>query len=630
MPPAALQSKDSLETNASSFDTSSPFSPVVTSSIEETPSADQKSNYCACKKCSFQGFLDGKMCPRIGDLSTQTGLPFLYTEGMTKHDKDFMKARLLEETSLIKVKFNQLVSLIVKSLKDVQPEGLVEFLYCIDEDVPTVRKTNSVTTFIHDELENAKSIHKILFKCLRPYYSFFNFGIIEQIITESELIPEGDPLNVKKQLQSYKVDFAEYCKRRVYECPPLHNERIQSCAIVHCKWEKDMDSNFTEESILIFKANLIRILGLNTCALDLVRVGQGCVELLWQMPKHLSQYIFPLLEGQETKLHELGVLEFFCQNYKYTGRWIVYLLPTLCLVLKLFLHITYLASYPGHLWGLIQWHLMYLFLPPNPANAFQLKGDMNQLAKELRCIESRLADQLTEKETADKKFLWQFRKVVLNTNITSKQNDLKLVDGHWGEILSSKNICTMLSRLNPFWHITNPVLLEELVNDFGDEEVQRQMSNYVSQLDTLKNGAKLCVLDFQIALAGGEKTSLPKNFTHVLKIEVPREASELHFMEVERYHTTLRDSASFHQSALRFVLTQPSHELSTVLMWHIPTNALDITKEYIDEDLFLSSALPLESITLDNKPIQHFKDYKVYLHTFASFKHDIVLLYRKD
>ena len=240
---------------------------------------------------------------------------------------------------------------------------------------------------------------------------------------------------------------------------------------------------------------------------------------------------------------------------------------------------------------------------------------MNQLAKELRCIESRLANQLTEKETTDKNFLWQFRMAVLNTNITSKQNDLKLVDGHWGEILNSKNIHTMLSRLNSFWDITNPALLEELIKDFGDEEVQHQMGDYMSRLDALKSGTKLCVLDFQIASARREKTSLPNNFTHILKIEVPREASELHFMEVEHYHNTLRDSASFHQSALRFVLTQPSHELSTVLMWYIPTNALDITKEYIDKDLFLSSALPLESITLDNKPIQHFKDYKVYLHT---------------
>ena len=237
-----------------------------------------------------------------------------------------MKARLLRETNDIKAKFSHLMKLIVKSLKDIQPGELVEFLcICIDEDVPTVRKTNSVPTF---ELENAKSIREILLKDLRPYYSFFNISIIEHIITESELIPEDDPQNVNKQLQSYKVEFAEYCKRRVYECPPVHNERIQSCAIVHCKLEKDMDDSFTEESILIFKGDLVRIMGLNTCALDLVRVGQGCVELLWQMPKHLSQHIFPLLEGQETKLHELGVLEFFCQNYKYTGRWIVYLLPT--------------------------------------------------------------------------------------------------------------------------------------------------------------------------------------------------------------------------------------------------------------------------------------------------------------
>lgn len=290
-------------------------------------------------------------------------------------------------------------------------------------------------------------------------------------------------------------------------------------------------------------------------------------------------------------------------------------------------HIYFACNMPS-----IQRHLMYLFLSFNPASAFQLKIDMNQLATELKCIESRLADQLTEKETTNKKFYLEFRMAVLKTKITStEQDDLRLVDGHWGEVLSSKNIRTLLSRLNPFWDIINPTLLEEFAKDFGDEEVRHQMRDYISRLDALKSDEKLRILDFQIASARGEKSSLPNNFTHVLKIEVPREASELHFTEVELYHNTLKDSASFHQSVLRFVFTQPSHELSTVLMWYIPTNAIDITKEYIDEDLFHSSALPLESITLDDIPMQHFKHYQVYL--FVMLLLSMILccyIYRKD
>lgn len=267
-----------------------------------------------------------------------------------------------------------------------------------------------------------------------------------------------------------------------------------------------------------------------------------------------------------------------------------------------------------------------------------LKLDLNVLAKELKSVERDLAAQLTERENNNKAFLRQFRIAILKTGITSKQSDIRLVDGHWRDISDSPSTPTLLGRLKPFWDVINPTLLDDVIKVFGDEGVKKRMNGLVFQLDDLKSNAML--LDFQIACVKREMTC-PKNFTSKLKIRVPRATSGLSFKETESYHDALVKSASFHLSALRFVPAEPTHARSTVLTWHIPSNAVDVVKEYIDEGDFHDGGLLLESITLDDIPIQEYKEYQVHLCTllyiYPYFYNELyfyssmeLLLHRKD
>jgi len=66
-----------------------------------------------------------------------------------------------------------------------------------------------------EKLQNAGSIEKVLF-VIRDYFSFFNYHVIEHIV--SELSTDLD----KTELQNYKKEFNQYSKRRIYEClPPM-------------------------------------------------------------------------------------------------------------------------------------------------------------------------------------------------------------------------------------------------------------------------------------------------------------------------------------------------------------------------------------------------------------------------
>ena len=243
------------------------------------------------------------------------------------------------------------------------------------------------------------------------------------------------------------------------------------------------------------------------------------------------------------------------------------------------------------------------------AKAFTMRLKLNGLAKDLTAVETRLSKHLAEKEQGNKTFFRQFRMAVLSTELTNKQKDLRLLTGHWREIIDSKTTTSILTTLRPFWDVNNPFLLDSIVQRFGNDGVKRDMKNCKARLNELKSDAML--LDYQIAQAARNKTSLPKKFTQTLELQLLQPPAEMALKQSQYYHETLLESTSFHHSALRFIPTKPSHDRSTILIWYIPTNATDIIKEYVDELIFYDNDIVIESMTLNNIPIREYRDYQV-------------------
>ena len=236
-----------------------------------------------------------------------------------------------------------------------------------------------------------------------------------------------------------------------------------------------------------------------------------------------------------------------------------------------------------------------------------VKLDLNKLATDLKSTEKSLAGLLSENEYKDKTFFRKFRMAVLKTKVTSKQKSLRLLIGHWRDILDSKNTATLLVWLTLFWDIMHPTLLHDIVQQFGDEGVKEQMEDFMVQLNAFKS--RVMLLDIQIACTG--RFSLPRDFTSVVKIKVPRETSHFSLQEAERYHNALIQCASLHPSALRFVPAEQRETRRTTLTWRIPNGAVDLMKEFLDDVHFRNCRLSLESITLDDTPVQEFKEYQV-------------------
>ena len=107
--------------------------------------------------------------------------------------------------------FEHVKSVAMKSLmsRGVTVDELLSHLTILETLHPVKRETISPNCYT--DVINAQTIPKV-FTALSNYLSFFNYDIIDQIITE--LGTEED----KQELQKYKDNFQVYAKRRIYEC----------------------------------------------------------------------------------------------------------------------------------------------------------------------------------------------------------------------------------------------------------------------------------------------------------------------------------------------------------------------------------------------------------------------------
>jgi len=168
---------------------------------------------CGCGKCTFVSFLESG-CPN--PIPSASSFPYLDLTGLTSEQQQTLTGRLQFESKAMMLKFQHVVSVALKSLRkrEVTVRELVSHLMTLGTIYPVYKEAKVPPLHkCYKDLMNAETIPD-LFLQLRDYFSFFNYHIIDQIITE--LGTEED----RQELQKYKDDFQVYAKRRIYEYLP--------------------------------------------------------------------------------------------------------------------------------------------------------------------------------------------------------------------------------------------------------------------------------------------------------------------------------------------------------------------------------------------------------------------------
>ena len=213
------------------------------------------------------------------------------------------------------MQFQKLVSATILSLEKQQIPltRLVSHLMTLGAFDPVYKEGEQTPAFHHHfkELQTADTVPKV-FLVLADYFSFFNWHIIEHIITVLGTGEDND------NLQRYKTQFDQYAKRRIYEClPQFGSVSATDHADVFVKVDLRYE-NYTVTEIERFRCQLSELLHISPQGvLRLCRVEKGCFQLTFQVPSFVQREIFPLSQEQEEVLAEKGVIRLTCVDYQF-------------------------------------------------------------------------------------------------------------------------------------------------------------------------------------------------------------------------------------------------------------------------------------------------------------------------
>ena len=260
---------------------------------------------CTCPICiSYLG------CP--DPLPTGTTFPFLEdAEGLDERQKEELKEQLKESTEGIMKAYYSLLSSFFMSLKqrtvsvdDVKTHLMVLNVYNDDSE-----EQQSLFQDQMDALKNAVTMNAV-FDVLQGFSSFVNYDLIEHLI---DLLGNDED---KERLKAYKEKFAEYAKRRVYECPSKTAASIASQCDVYVKVESRFEK-FSLYELSRFRKNLSDLLGIKRYAIRLCCIEKGCIRLTFQIPYFVRERVFPLTSQQEKEFPKLGVRQLTCGKINY-------------------------------------------------------------------------------------------------------------------------------------------------------------------------------------------------------------------------------------------------------------------------------------------------------------------------
>ena len=237
--------------------------------------------------------------------SLETKFPYLDVSSLSEHEKADLEVQLRSDIRSIKSKFSDFRVAVRDSLRSRIPlDDIKDSILSLDAFTDGIG-VGVLDPIDAQKIESAESLSRV-FMTLRTYISFFNYEIIERLITQYGTNDD------KKQLQDYYKELDTFCQRNVYEIPPnaLSNPRPEAKELVL----KCTQDTLTLHDVRAIKEKAARILGLQYSTLQLHTIEKGCVELHFLISAAVANHIFPVSPSQHSALSEIGVTIFLLDD----------------------------------------------------------------------------------------------------------------------------------------------------------------------------------------------------------------------------------------------------------------------------------------------------------------------------
>ena len=223
------------------------------------------------------------------------------TEPLIVPSEKFDEEKLEKLTADIKKNFASLAACVADALIEggVTPRSLIFYLQELEAVESDKIKAKSILYFDENFIKTAKkdcSVVYDVFDMIRDYYSWVNYGLLENII--DTYLDRNEVIRKKRRL--YENQYKTYCKRRVCKIPRnrfmVFSSRCQGTELVFKideKWDE-----IRMERIETIRDRINMVFKFNYHTLSLKTVRNGCVEVTFEIPKHVADVVLPLTEEQ--------------------------------------------------------------------------------------------------------------------------------------------------------------------------------------------------------------------------------------------------------------------------------------------------------------------------------------------
>ena len=234
---------------------------------------------------------------------------------LSSTEKEELKAQLIDDVQKMKRLFGSLVTETRDSVeKRISVQKLAGSILALGAYEPAIGERDQRLLDEHrEEIRSAKSVSEI-FIILSAYWNYLDFEILVYII--SHYGTRGDDSD-EKRLQNYKEALQRFCKRRIFELPlPESGNGTDNKKQKKLYVKLNIREDARAEQMFLIKRKVAEILQLNPATLQIYSVDEGCVQLVFLIPKFVAREIFPLSDEQATALSkDVAVMRLECGHY---------------------------------------------------------------------------------------------------------------------------------------------------------------------------------------------------------------------------------------------------------------------------------------------------------------------------
>ena len=204
---------------------------------------------------------------------------------------------------------------------------------------------------------------------------------------------------------------------------------------------------------------------------------------------------------------------------------------------------------------------------------------------------------LSRRQAISPEFLFEFRFSIAVLPTSLKYQHKYFLKHHSAQIGKATTVEEIFSILNSYWNFLNCSLLAHIINKFGDEELQTQLSSYMEALQAFRLRTR--ITDFFKAYT--ETPNLPPEFVP-LKIRMGSEWEQCTLEDAEGYRKSMAKNSSTTDFTFYFMGGVPG---SIYLVWSVSNHAIRFLAAAMNSEFLQNHSV--EEVTIDGVELEEYK-----------------------